>query len=719
LKKNKAIGYAEQVLLILNMIIIFLLIFEDRLVIPYWLQPAGRMHPLLLHFPIAFLTLSMVAGIYRFTQSGERSDVFLDAERGLLLAGTLLTGITLIMGLFLSREGGYSGDTLTWHKWAGVFVFFLASVLYLLAFRKGFKAPAAWVSALLMMGALVATGHYGAGLSHGEDFLMEPIIAHREARVVPLEQAVVFADVIQPILEKKCAGCHNTHKLKGELVLTDSTSLRKGGKSGKLFIPGNPDTSLLMERLHLSMEEEKHMPPAGKPQLTKEEIMLLASWIKADADFHVKVTGLDIDDSLRVLATTWLQRTSDAGEQYAFPAADPKTIQKLNTDYRSILTIAKVSPALEVNIYNRSTYTPVQLKELEGINKQVVSLNLNKMPVKDDDLKLVGGFENLRRLDLNFSDITDKGLEALKPLKHLRSLSLAGTGITYKGLGKIIGYFKDLSSVTLWQTAVTPQEMDQLKKDNRSITVNEGFRDEGKNKLKLNPPQIANPTTVFSDDIPVLLRHPVRGVQVRFTTDGTEPDSVRSPVFDGKTIVNKTTTVKAKAYKEGWYSSDVVMFDYLKNAHVPDSVRLLLPLNSVHQAEGAHTFFNKRLGVIGANNPAWANNWAGVQKNDLVLVSLFNEPVTLGSVGLHYMLEEKTGIYPPALVEVWGGENEKKARLLLTMKPPLPKKGGDPELKLLEGKFTPRSIGYLRIIAKPHSNKKDHHLLLVDEMILN
>jgi len=709
--------YAEQALLILNLVIAFLLLFEDKLVIPYWLQPLGRAHPLLLHFPIAFLTLAMIAGVVRFGRTGDKTVVFSLAEQGFLLAGTLLTGITLIMGLFLSREGSYSGEALIWHKWAGVIVFFLASAIYVLAFRNWFKAPAAWASALLMIAGLLATGHYGANLSHGEDFLMEPILSHKPARVVPIEQAVVFADVIQPILANKCSGCHNTNKLKGELVLGDSVSLRKGGKSGKLFVPGDADMSLMMQRLHLSMDDEKHMPPSGKPQLTREEIGLLALWIRYDANFHVKVTELGLDDSLRTLATAWLKPVSN--EPFDFAAADAKAIRELNTDYRTIMPIAKKSPALEVNIYNRNAYSKKQLEEMSGIRDQVISLNLNKMPVKDDDLVSVSQFKNLRRLDLNFSDVTDKGLSSIKSLKNLQTLSVSGTGITYSGLSNILSELKSLRTVTIWQTSIKPSDLENLRKDNKAISFNEGFRDDGNSPLKLNPPQISNPTTVFSQDIPVQLRHPVRGVQIRFTTDGKDPDSIHSPLFDGKTTIDKTTTVKAKAYKDGWYSSDIASFDYLRNTYVPDSVRLLLPLNSVHQAEGAYTFFNRKLGAIGANNPAWANFWAGVRNNDLVLVSLFNKPISLSSVGLHYMLEEKTGVYPPQLVEVWGGENEKQARLLLTMKPSMPKKDGDPTLKILVGSFKTQNVSYLRILARPFKVKKDQHLLLVDEMLLN
>ena len=36
----------------INILLVFLLIFESNLVIAAWLQVIGRMHPLFLHFPI-------------------------------------------------------------------------------------------------------------------------------------------------------------------------------------------------------------------------------------------------------------------------------------------------------------------------------------------------------------------------------------------------------------------------------------------------------------------------------------------------------------------------------------------------------------------------------------------------------------------------------------------------------------------------------------------
>ena len=673
---------------------------------------------MMLHFPIAILILAIVMDLFRFTANNNSNTFYTNFSRSLLLAGSLLAGITVIMGLFLSREEGYSGGTLQLHKWTGAGLFFIASVIYWLRNKKWYKSLVAAFSAVIIIGSLIITGHYGATLTHGDNFIMQPVTATFTKPPLPLEQAVVFADVIQPILEKKCINCHNPHKLKGELALTDSLAIMKGGKTGKLFVPGNTAISLLLERVHLPLDEEKHMPPEGKPQLTADEIRLLSLWIKQEAGFNKKVIELPLNDSLRLMATAVLKPGTDSSTIFDFAPADEDIIAELNTNYRTIAHFAKESPALDVSIYNRDAYTAKQLEELKKIKQQIISLSLNKLPVKDEDLKIVRHFENLRRLDLNFSEITDKGINALASLKNLHTLSLSGTKVSYSALNQILSELKNLKIISIWNTAISSEEVAALQQTYKSITFIEGFRNDGKDTLKLNPPQVKNNTLVFGETIPLQLGHPIKGVEIRYTIDGLEPDSIKAPVFDNTAIISKNTKIKAKAYKAGWHSSDVVEFDFLKNTFIPDSVRLMFSLNSSHQAEKAHTFFDTRLGVFGANNPAWANFWAGARDNDLGLVSLFHKPITLSSVGLHYMVEEETGIYPPALIEIWGGENEKQSKLLATIKPPHPKKK-EKVLKIAELSFKPQPISWLKIIAKPHVNKKDKKLLLVDEMFLN
>jgi len=414
-------GLSENILFALNIFIVFLLFSGDKISVPLWLQPIGRMHPMILHFPIVLLMLAMLLEFFRFRQVYSEEKLYQNFTTGLLLTGVLLSAVTVVMGLFLSREEGYTGDALWWHKWTGVSVVFVSSAIYWARNTAWYRAPLAKTGAVITTLCLIVAGHYGATLTHGDNYVLEPVTS---AKRVPVDQAIVFDDVVMPVFSAKCLSCHNLDKAKGSLVMDNARSLLKGGKTGKLFVPGKPEISLLLERVHLPVEDKKHMPPRNKPQLTSEEAEILRLWIKGNAELKKKVIDLPQNDSLRVLATALLGPAKAAEEKFDFAAADEAAIKKLNNDYRVITSLAKNSPALVVNLYNKSIYNVKLLEELDPVKKQIVSLNLNNLPVKDEDLKIIAKFGNLRTLHLNATDITGAGLKHLSQLKNLKELTL-------------------------------------------------------------------------------------------------------------------------------------------------------------------------------------------------------------------------------------------------------------------------------------------------------
>ncbi|GAB3707771.1 chitobiase/beta-hexosaminidase C-terminal domain-containing protein [Spirosoma flavus] len=723
--QKKLVNVAEQCLFASAVFILFLLVFENRIAIPVWLQPIGRMHPLLLHFPITLLLLAVLMEAFRFYKAYAGNDSYRVFSRNLLLVGTLLAAITVIMGLFLAKEDGYTGSVVQWHKWMGAATFFLGALLYWAQPKRWYSRTVAQLGSVVLGVILLGAGHYGATITHGADFVLAPLTKNQPSEPVDIQQAVVFNDVIKPIFEQKCTSCHNPDKLKGELALNDPEAIRKGGKSGALFVAGKPEISLLLRRIHLPVDENKHMPPSGKAQLTSTEIKLLALWVKGRAEFNKKVVDLPATDSLRMLATTLFEPKEATEAVFAFDAADEETIQELSNDYRTIAPLSKNSPALSVNLYNKGTYSPEKLQELSPIKSQVVSLNLNKMPVHDADLKHISQFENLQKLDINFTDITGKELDKLATLQHLESLALSGTQVKFADLKNQIATFKNLKTVALWETGLTDAEISQLQKRYPRIQFIAGFNGDKSEPIRLNPPQLQN-SPIFSQSTIIQLRHPVKGVTIRYTTDGTDPDSIKSPLMDNKMAITGSKSIKAKAYKEGWISSPVATFDYYKNSYKPDSSTLLLPLSPVHQAEGVKSFFDHKLGTFNANSPAWANNWLGVRKNDMVLVSEFKKPISVTSVELRTMIEPETSIFPPSLIEVWGGNSRDRMQLLGTAQPTMPTNNKNPILKAIGCTFKPHTVSYLKIIAKPleklpewHSNKGNRALLLVDEIFIN
>jgi uncharacterized membrane protein len=725
MKGNNLRDYTGNFLFALNVFILFLVVFENELIVPLWLQPFGRMHPLILHFPIVLLLLSMVMEFFRFKTAYYTQEFYQSFTSNLLLIGIISSGITVIMGLFLSQEEGYANSVLAWHKWAGISVFFIASIIYTCRNFSWYKAPVAKAGAIITTLCLIFAGHFGAALTHGDNYIWQPVLALSHP-VVPVEEAVLFDHVIKPVFEKKCVGCHNPDKLKGKLILTDSAFILKGGKTGELFVAGKPDSSLLLQRIGLPIEDKKHMPPSGKTQITSDELDLLYLWIKSGAKFNQKVTALPAGDSLRLLATAFLKPDETAGEVFDFAAADEQIVQKLNTNYRVVSPLAQESPALTVNIYNKDAYTSQTLDQLKDVKLQIVSLELSKMPVKNEDMKYIARFENLRRLNLNFSGITGKGLEALTPLKHLNSLSLSGTKVNYPDLQQYLPLFKSLSTVAVWDTELSTSEIQQLQAANKHIEFLAGFKDDGSHPIKLNTPRIKNKSVVFGESLALQLYHPVKDVEIRFTTDGSEPDSITSSLFKGETTLEESTVIKARAYKAGWLSSDVASLNVYRSGHKPDSVILLSRLNRVHPANGAQTFFDHQLGTFNANSPAWANNWAGFINNDMELLLEFKTPRMISSVALNTLIETETFIFPPAALEIWGGASEDNLQLIARMKPGLPQDYSKPFIKLIDCNFKAQNISYLKIIAKPvmklpawHKRKEKPALLLVDEILIN
>ena len=718
-------GIVEQFVLISAVFLVFLLAFEEKIVVPVWLQSFGRLHPLILHFPIVLLVLLLAWEFFRFTR---KNTPWIDtAEQWVSdawIVGAALTGMTTIFGLFLSKESGYSGDTLFWHKWTAVSLFIVFSGTYWLRNLSIYQPLNSRILIGFISVLLISTGHFGSELTHGEGFVLEPF---QQGKQIYLEDALVFEHMINPILQNKCVSCHNPEKKKGGLDLSSKEGILKGGKSGKLFVTGKPETSLLLERIHLPLEDKKHMPVSGQPQLSDEEKMTLALWIKENATFTKKVLELPTTDSLRIMGNRLFVSVNDDSQNYDFSEASQETIDQLTNEYRTIAPLAKNSPALRVHIFNKNEFNSKKLEELVAIKEQIVFLSVAKMPVKDSDLLTIAKFENLERLELNFSNITAKGLLALNTLTHLKSISLSGTQVNYQDLQIAMQGMKKLQAIYLWDTPLTADDLKVLSAKFKTVQIIGGFKDDGKNPLKLNPPELRNTSTIFDTEAPLTLFHTIKGVEIRYTMDGSPIDSIKSAIFDGKVKINSNTRIRARAFKAGWIGSDEAVFEYYKCAIKPDSVTVVLPLNRVHQANGPKSFFDRNLGTFSANAPAWANFWTGVRNNDMELNLNFKTPKTISIVSLRIMEELSTGIFPPQSIEIWGKTNANGPfKRIHIMKVPVPKETRFHELYAIDVKFKPTNFSELKIIAKPlekipqwHGAKDKRALLLVDEIFLN
>ena len=708
----------------LNCLLLFLLLFEERLNVPPWLQVTGRMHPLLVHFPIVLVILYALVSIVPIERKATRKTYDYPVNDLLLFLAALTSVMAALMGLFLSREEGYDREALQMHKWGGVTLSIFTLAWYY--FRKRLQAIRymPYVVSCVAFGVLLITGHQGASITHGQDFLLAPVTPENTRPQVPFEDAFVFADLVKPILSEKCMSCHNSKKSKGELIMESEEMLIKGGKSGKLWDSTAADFGLFLQRVHLPEEQKKHMPPHGKPQLTGEELEIISRWIRKGYDFTLKAADLPLDDTLRVIAVRKLMNAETA--QYDFKEADQSTIHKLNTANRVITQESLNSPALVVSFFNKKLFNIAQLKELTAIKKQIVSLDLNKMPVTDADLAIISQFENLRRLYLNFTNISGSSLASLQTLKFLQTLSISGTSVKTRQLDQFKNFPK-LKTVYVWNIAGDTLELKKIRDNAKSIRFETGFSGDTIT-LKLSPPLLQNEEQIITGQVPLKLKHHLPGVSIRYTTDSSEPDSIHSDIYKPGAVIDRNTVIRAKAYKAGWIGSDMMEVLFFKHTHRPDTIIFLTPPDSSYSGS------SKLLTDLDKGNTNFrAGNWLAWRRKKMELLLEYRKPVVVQSVTLSTVIDVYRYVMPPLDVEIWGGENQNNLKLLSRILPqqPSPMKKDSlirtiAFLKGFECKFQPTSVKYIKIVGttvsklpKWHTGKGDAGYIFVDEILVN
>jgi uncharacterized membrane protein len=609
-----------------------LLVGGENLQLPTWLQVVGRLHPLLLHFPIVLLLLG---ASLLWIRDENRMRYF----TWLLLIGANLAGATVVAGLFLATED-YSGDAISWHKWTAISSQGVAVALYFLRDRAItiLRSLSLSLSALLVL-----AGHFGAALTHGEDFLLAPLQSASE-QPLSLAEAEVFRDLVQPIFESKCVACHQEGKIKGELRLDLLTGIQKGGKSGALFVAGKPELSLLIQRIHLPLEEEEHMPPKNKLQLTEEELEILSLWVSSGGGFDQKVMDLPQEDPLFQLVSARFS----AKKSYTFSAANQDDIADLTTFFRKVRPIFPGSPALEVAYYGSSAFESKSLAELKIIQDQVVKLNLNRMPLQEVDLSLLADFQNLESLSLNFTSVSGNQLQSLINLPKLEVLAISGNTLDEEGI-KALAEMRQLKRLYLWQTGLKEQQKKELEKVLPTTRLDFGYEGNGV-IYPLNPPKIKFESTLFEGKTEVSLSHPIRSTEIRYTLDGSLPDSISSPVYKEPIALSSSTPIRARAFAAGWIGSADTKELLIKKGITPSAFNLVTSPSPKYAAKGASSLFD---GVKAKANHT-TGDWLGFSESPLDIT------LTLGSVQpklleVSFLLHEGAYIFPPQTLEVWIG----------------------------------------------------------------
>ncbi|MBL8890594.1 MAG: PSD1 domain-containing protein [Planctomycetaceae bacterium] len=106
-----------------------------------------------------------------------------------------------------------------------------------------------------------------------------------ENRLWAVDETVQFNRDVRPILSDKCFACHGFDEKKREAGLRLDVP-PEGDWSKWVIVPGDPDASLLWERI-TTEDQDLHMPPAhSHKHLTEAEKAILRKWIQQGAAYQ-------------------------------------------------------------------------------------------------------------------------------------------------------------------------------------------------------------------------------------------------------------------------------------------------------------------------------------------------------------------------------------------------------------------------------------------------
>jgi uncharacterized membrane protein/mono/diheme cytochrome c family protein len=414
-----------------------------------WPQFLGRFHPLVVHLPVGLLVLiplMEIAGAFRPALREAAGFVL-----GLAFASCLLA---LTLGFLLAYGSGTAGPGVTRHMSGGI-ALTIGMLLCLLArpwWSSGAVAhvyPALLTCMLLVM---LWTADQGGSLTHGSNYLTQymPVSLKRWTTLgaTPLASSF-YTQHINPILDANCVACHGEAKTKGGLRMDSYELLMKGGHDGPVIVAGQPEKSLLLQRITLPPDHKQFMPAEGKPPLRAEEIAWIRAWIQQGASpTDTTVAGVSIREP---------QQDSPLIPVGNYSALVPE-IQQMEKSQGAKLMPVSSNPSDGLVLYTvdaASSFGDAQLAQFHKFAPYIVEAELGRTAVTDASFDTLKQFTHLRALHLEGTKITGNGLQKLAPLSQLTYLNLSGTEVTSAAVAQLSS-MKNLRHIYLFNTPAAP-----------------------------------------------------------------------------------------------------------------------------------------------------------------------------------------------------------------------------------------------------------------------
>lgn len=481
-----------------------------------WLRVVGRLHPLVIHFPIALLLTAVFVEAFRLIRRKPRPSPTALTCLGFGVAFAAAAIATGLANEQFESHGRALAPAIDRHQLLGIAAGAIGAAALLLGLinlkstRRGWRAAYA-LSLLLTAAATGITGHLGGSLVYGDDYLTsllwpesrEPNTSDRASE--PLDEAnptsappdpasdqtaagVFFDPDIVAIITERCASCHGSTKQRGGLRLDQYEGLFGDDEALWVVQPFDPQHSEMLRRVRLPESDDDAMPPKGE-RLSSEQIALIEMWIaqgapreqpapqpiepgedeqlvEADEEPVDGPAGFTVPAPIDV---PWSEIVAADGARLA------QALDALSERGAAAARIQQDSDAVDVNLsVAGESVSDSDLDLLSDLRDTLVWLNLAGTSITDAGLAALPSFSQLRRLHLQRTAVTDAGLVSIAAIPRLEYLNLYGTAITDAGLQALIAC-TTLRELYLWQTKVSAEGVAAFAAARPDVAVSSPF----------------------------------------------------------------------------------------------------------------------------------------------------------------------------------------------------------------------------------------------------
>lgn len=217
----------------------------------------------------------------------------------------------------------------------------------------------------------------------------------------------------------------------------------------------------------------------------------------------------------------------------------------------------------------------------------------------------------------------------------------------------------------------------------------------------------------------VSLNSDLAGIDIHFTTDGSEPNTL-SPRYTEPIVMDKTTILKAVSFKMDGHPGEkelTQLFDI--NSATAKPVKYLTPYNDSYKGSGEYTLVNGVRGSINHHD----GEWQGWSVANMEVVIDLQQPTEIHSFLVGSVQNSRASIFFPKKIEFFVSADGMKFQKVAETVNDVDPLAGEKQLKDFSASFNPVTVRFVKVVAqnqgktpKGHAAEGKAAWLFVDEI---